>query len=164
MTGTDGQSRKRQKPSAVMKHDPLAEFDDLSETPVPVDADRDAGAMENPVTTEAVLDAVSAMPSSMKESAMTDQTELDLGSSLTILDVGDWYQKMAGLCDAGGSISLKGGDIDQIDGAGVQLLAAFIKEAAHLQVAITWTSVSKVLAEAVGIVGLSDAVHISADS
>ena len=187
MTARTGKA-KQTKTAKVMNHDPLADLsadlDEMTESAV-----QDAEASEvvqetvsidvvneqtHSVDQEDAVDAVvmqnaevesegSASPADAAEvESMADQSVVDLGTSLTIMDAGEMHQRLVGLCDAGGKVELIAGTVDQVDGAGVQLLAAFVKEATQLQVEIEWKSISDALVEAVDTLGLRDAMLFAA--
>ncbi len=85
---------------------------------------------------------------------------LDLELSLTIAEVGEWHAKFLSQCDLGEPLILKGGDIETVDGAGLQLLAALMKEAAERQLMVTWLSASDQLKQATDSVGLIGALGL----
>lgn len=89
---------------------------------------------------------------------MTDggETILSLGDSLTIVGVAELHQKMATALESGKSLLLQGGEIKQIDGAGLQLLAAFIKEAMEIGVGIRWEGLSDTLQQNARRLGLNE--------
>ena len=100
----------------------------------------------------------------MSESVTPEQGEINLSSSFTIMEVGEWHPKLSACCEAGGPVVLNGGELDQIDGAGIQLLAAFVKEMVHLQLEVSWSDVSESLKEAADVLGLREALCIPADN
>jgi len=127
----------------VMEHDPLADMAD----------DENEGKV-----TRDVLDATS--PVAATEPGATDEGLVDLEQSLTIAEVSEWHEKIMGLCDTEDQLSLKGGDLEIVDGAGLQLLAATMKEAAERHIVVTWFSVSDQLKRAAESVGLAAALGL----
>jgi ABC-type transporter Mla MlaB component len=81
---------------------------------------------------------------------------LDLGSSLTIAEAACLQKIMLNLFESVSVMSLNGSDIEQVDGAGIQLLAAFMKEAAERQIEVRWSGVSDRLWSAATQLGLAD--------
>lgn len=80
---------------------------------------------------------------------------INLDSVLTIAEVSDWQEKMLAVIENNDVISLDGGNLEMIDGAGLQLLAALMKEATEQHVVVSWKAASDPLrqsAEAVGLV------------
>ena len=59
-------------------------------------------------------------------------------------------------------VKLNAEDIDRVDGAGMQLLAAFFKEAEQKQLDIGWNKVSPVLQDAAKIMGLGEVLKMPA--
>lgn len=93
---------------------------------------------------------------STEEQPMTEEaTTFDLGSSLTIADVSEMHEKFRGLLDAGGDICLSIANLEQIDGAGLQLLVLMIKESTERQNDFTWSGESTVLKQMAEYGGLS---------
>lgn len=83
---------------------------------------------------------------------------LNLGDSLTIAGVAELHQKMSTILETGEAITMQGNEIKQIDGAGLQLLAALIKEAVELGVEIRWGGISDSLRQGVRQLGLNEAL------
>jgi anti-anti-sigma regulatory factor len=81
---------------------------------------------------------------------------LDLGATLTISRVAEMHAKMTALLGSSGSLTLQGGGIEQIDGAGLQLLAAMIKEAAETGVEIRWDGISNSLHQGARQLGMHE--------
>ncbi len=119
----------------VMEHDPLAELAD------------DDGNVELPEQQGAVADN-------------SQKNILDLEQALTISEVSEWHDKFLVLCDAGNPFSLNGGSLDIVDGTGLQLLAALMKEASEMHVAITWVAATDQLMHAADSIGLRCALGL----
>jgi anti-anti-sigma regulatory factor len=88
-------------------------------------------------------------------------TELDLGKVLTIAQVEDWHQRLAGIFDLREPISLNGGDIEKIDSAGLQLLVALMKEAEAIGVQVNWGAVSNLLKQNANQLGLGAILRLN---
>lgn len=93
---------------------------------------------------------------------MAPVTEFDLGKTLTIAQVADWHYKLAGVFDLRESIFLEGGGIEKIDSAGLQLLAALMKEAEEVGVEVRWSAVSKPLRRNADQLGLRSILKLDA--
>jgi anti-anti-sigma regulatory factor len=102
-----------------------------------------------------------------KEPAATEAEQgsvaagFDLGEVLTIVEVAEMHQQLIQLLDAGGGVELNAADTENIDGAGLQLLAAFIKDAKNRGVPVSWGKSSDVVREAAGQVGLTEALGLA---
>jgi anti-anti-sigma regulatory factor len=98
-----------------------------------------------------------------------DETSVDnpgggvvsLGESLTIADVTNLNSEVATIFDSGNRVSIDGSEIEQVDGAGLQLLAVLVKEAAERQVEISWDGVSESLEQAAAQMGIADLLQFS---
>jgi len=90
------------------------------------------------------------------------QQSFDLGLSLTIEDVERQKKALMALIVEGVGVHLDGENVEQVDGAGLQLLAAFFREVDERELEISWAEVSKPLYEAVQLVGLKDALNMQA--
>ncbi|MCP4992640.1 MAG: STAS domain-containing protein [Gammaproteobacteria bacterium] len=85
---------------------------------------------------------------------------LNLGSTLTIRDVAEWRDKMMQALDVPGGIKINAGDLEQIDGAGLQLLVSLVKEAEAHSCDLVWLSVSDNMRQSIAILGLNAAIKI----
>jgi anti-anti-sigma regulatory factor len=79
-----------------------------------------------------------------------------LGESVVISEVMEWREKMAAAISAQDEVVLDGSEIERIDGTGLQLLVALMKEAVSTSTAITWNSASDVLLESAAQLGLTE--------
>jgi anti-anti-sigma regulatory factor len=84
----------------------------------------------------------------------------DLGEALTIMEVADTHQKFIELLDKGEAVALTANDVENIDGAGLQLLAAFVKDAGARDLKVCWGDVSEMVQEAASQVGLTEALGL----
>ena len=84
-----------------------------------------------------------------------DALELNLEDSLTIVEVGELHQVLLGMLNGVGTINLRGGEVIRVDGAGIQLLAALMKEAVQRQMQVRWVNSSTALRTAAAQLGLN---------
>ena len=134
----------------VMDHDPLSLVDGAAP---PVDAAPEAPASERPPTVE---DAAT----SSVASASLQNGELSLGPALTIVEVAAVRGQLQAALTGEGELRLSAGELEQLDGAGLQLLAAFCKEAAKQERAVKWTAASPVLMSAAELLGLDEGLGL----
>ena len=153
---------------AVMSHDPLAMIDEVTEEAITAESvtedDQDMINTEAEAEAEAensTPDEVQEMSeaketdvSGTNENSGVDHIDVDLGGSLNIADAEAKKIELAHILDDAVPVRLNGSDIDQCDGAGLQLLAAFFKDAAEKQVDVVWGDVSKMLHDSVTMMGL----------
>ncbi|MCP3665394.1 MAG: STAS domain-containing protein [Gammaproteobacteria bacterium] len=85
---------------------------------------------------------------------------LNLGSALTIRDVVEWRDKMMQALDVPGGVKIDAGDLEQIDGAGLQLLVSFVKEADARSCDLVWLGASDNLRQGISILGLNAVIKI----
>ena len=109
------------------------------------------------------------LPDSMPEApvavdATAELRELDLEESLTIADVSDVYRQAAEVFGGSRRIRLKADALEQVDGAGIQLLAAIMREATAQHVEIGWSGVSEALRGAAAQLGLEAVLHFDASA
>jgi len=141
------------KKQEVMDHDPLADLD-------LADAAVGGGVTDNP---QLPSNEKLALPEAAMNEAPMEQMDgrvLELDSCLTIAEVGPLAEQLAGVFDSGDSLVLNGGEIEQIDGAGIQLLAGLMKEAAAQQAQVAWSGTTVVLREAAAQLGLAELLHL----
>ncbi len=85
----------------------------------------------------------------------SSQMEISLGEALTIEHVGRLYEEMKGRIEGkDDEMRLDCSKLDQVDGAGVQLVAAFVLEAKNRGVAVRWTGDTVLLREGMALLGL----------
>ncbi len=168
----------------VMAHDPLADIDDL-----PSAADEilgedyllagltslDSGevrAVEPECETEAdVLPDLQPEPEPEPElqaevddgfNAAADSV-IDLGEVLTIREVTEVHERLMQAMIGHGSSDyvISAAALQQVDGAGLQLLAAFVREAARRGNGLCWADTSEALTTAAAGMGLSNALRLA---
>ncbi len=79
-----------------------------------------------------------------------------LGEAIVIANVQVWHEKMLAAISDQDEIILDGCEIEHIDGTGLQLLVAFMKEAVARNVSISWRSASDVLRQNATQLGLTE--------
>ena len=90
----------------------------------------------------------------------TDQPVIDLGSDLTIADVESKKIELSHIVSDALPVKLNAEELEQIDGAGLQLLAVLFKDAAKNNLEISWENVSSTLRDAVKLIGLVEVLNI----
>lgn len=129
----------------VMSHDPLADLDES-------------------VTGEVVQvpeEAVEANAAAAEASAQGgDKGRLVLESSLTIADVGEYHGVMSSYLEGGEPLTIDGSRVDAVDGAGLQLLSAFVKELIQKGTGVTWDGASETLLRAAQHMGVSSTLQL----
>ncbi len=89
------------------------------------------------------------------QSEKSDTGTVIFDDSLDITLVAGYFEKFSQLLNEQKTIILNGADIERVDGAGLQLLAAFFKSAEFLQITIQWQGVSDTLRHGAEISGLA---------
>jgi anti-anti-sigma regulatory factor len=85
-----------------------------------------------------------------------------LGPSLTIQEALHLKQELGGILSAGGTVHVDGAGVRSADTAGIQLLAAFSREAKMRNVEIIWRGASEVLLQSAARLGLSALLGLAA--
>ncbi|MCU7835508.1 MAG: STAS domain-containing protein [gamma proteobacterium symbiont of Taylorina sp.] len=75
---------------------------------------------------------------------------------LDITMVADRYEQLSQLLNEHKSILINAENIERIDGAGLQLLTAFFKEAKSLNISLEWQSCSEALKNSAKLSGLTE--------
>lgn len=121
------------KRKPVMSHDPLAEVPSAATGK----ADTTSAEDSAPAAALAVLD-----------------------SSLTIADVSECHTCLRLHLQGEGALQLDGGAVEMIDGAGLQLLAACVKQAREQGREVRWQHISDPLALAAHTLGVAEALAL----
>lgn len=129
----------RKKRAPVISHDPL-------------EATEDAAPEE-----ESVEETVEAN----QDIAAADGKQILLGDSLTIREVSELLGDITSALDLGGTVVVDGGEVESIDGAGLQLLCAVMKSAQEKGVEISWQATSECLKEGAIQLGLDQYLRLS---
>jgi ABC-type transporter Mla MlaB component len=158
-------------PEALLSNDPFAmlaeggeeteqHFGFRTEASVP-----DTGGIEEPGPAPRPELQQPVLETGVTEMVETEQNEASsemdkplvyLGTDLTIADVESKKIELAHVISDGLAVKLNGEDLEQVDGAGLQLLAVFFKQAAKNNLDISWQQISDSLLQAVRLVGLED--------
>ncbi|WP_198264856.1 STAS domain-containing protein [sulfur-oxidizing endosymbiont of Gigantopelta aegis] len=101
----------------------------------------------------------------MSDSAENDVVEdsegiITFDDTLDITMAANYFEKLTDMLNQHKSIMLNGGDVDRIDGAGLQLLVAFFKAAESLHVTVKWQACSDILKNSAKISGLSGSLAL----
>jgi len=83
-----------------------------------------------------------------------------LGESIVISNVQEWHEKMLAAISSKDELVLDGSKIEQIDGTGLQLLVAFMKEGATNKTNITWKGASDTLHQNAAQLGVVEALGL----
>jgi anti-anti-sigma regulatory factor len=111
-----------------------------------------------------------ALPEGAVAAASADANDIQIANvlvlpdSLGIADVGDFHAQLASRLVETGAVSIDGSAVENIDGAGVQLLAAFIKDMVSKSSVITWIGASEALRRAATRLGVCGALQLDQDS
>jgi ABC-type transporter Mla MlaB component len=96
----------------------------------------------------------------MATKASSESSEINLGDSLSIQDVAQLLVDIGQAFDLAIPIKLKGGDVDRIDGAGLQLLSMLMKTGEERDVKISWNSASESIIEGAKQLGIQDQLQL----
>ena len=150
----------------VINHDPFAVLEEETDSTLQTD-----NAITEEVTaTEAQSQVMSGAEDGEQEPAMEPEPDNDtgadngaiveLGHNLTIADAEAKKIDFMNIIADGVPVKLNAADIDQVDGAGLQLLAVLFKDAARKDISIGWDEVSPTLQEATKTLGLTEALKM----
>ncbi len=134
---------RKKSSDPVMNHDPLQGMEPSAEP-----ADDGAGLNTTAPSVEATAPAA-------KENVVT------LGESLTIQDVAGMLETLRRSLELGGTVTLNAGELDQVDGAGIQLLCTFVKEAVNQHIEVKWVATAEKLQSAAELLGLAEVLNLS---
>jgi anti-anti-sigma regulatory factor len=111
-------------------------------------------------TSPAAKRVTSAVPKkkgvAAKRKPKTVSNVLALGEALVISGADEWKQKIADTASGHDEIILDGGEIEQIDAVGLQLLVSLMKTAVNRKATVTWRSASDALIDSAAKLGLSE--------
>ncbi len=141
---------------SVMSHNPLAMLDD--EVAESLAAVADSPAQEQSMVE--VLDEMAADRQQSEQPTQINAGEIKLGDSLTIADAEGRKAEFLALLSAGTAVTLDGSEIEQLDGAGLQLLAAFYKDSVRKGVEISWSSISRSFDDTATLLGMKTALGL----
>ena len=83
-----------------------------------------------------------------------------LGESVLISEAAEWREKMMAAVSDNDEVVLDGGEVERIDGVGLQLLVALMKEAGSSNTAVGWKSASDALLESAAQLGLIEILSL----
>lgn len=89
-------------------------------------------------------------------------TAIGLPAVLTIAEVGELHLVLQSALQGGGAVEIDGSPVESVDGAGMQLLAGFLKCADEVRVPVTWRAASGRLQQAAATIGLAEALRLNA--
>jgi len=125
-----------------MSHDPL---DDITD--------------ETPGDVSVVPDAVTeTRPAEVAGDSVDDR--LVLPENLTIGEVGDYHEMLLHYLDRESAVRIDGQALQVIDGAGMQLLLAFVKDAVARSLDVHWIGASSRLLGSARQLGVSKAMQL----
>jgi len=139
-------TNKKRTPKKVIEHDPLSMPEELHE--------------EEPVIAESIAsdsDEVTETPPDSEK----NRGAIDLGGSLVISEVEVIRSDLLEALQSGKDLMIDGAEIEQIDGAGLQLLAACVLEAERMHVTLKWCGASPALCSAADQLGLTETLRLN---
>ncbi len=145
--------KKKRSPKKVIAHDPLSMSDERQEDGATIQSGEEH-EMTKPEVMES--EAIEDLSASKKRG-----NSINLGGSLVISEVDAYRSTLLEALQGDGDLIIDGAEIEQIDGAGLQLLAAFALEAEKMHIAFKWRGASSVLCEASGQLGLAEVLRLN---
>lgn len=97
----------------------------------------------------------------MATKASSESNMINLGDSLGIQDVAQVLVDIGSAFDLATPIELNGGDVERIDGAGLQLLCMLMKSGGEKGVDVSWSSASETIVEGARQLGLQDLLQLT---
>lgn len=93
---------------------------------------------------------------------MTEETrdELVLPEEISIVNIGEWKDKLTDLLEASSSIAINASDLTRVDTAAVQLMVAFIKELQTQNIEFEWANRSTELDKVARQLGLESMLQL----
>ncbi|HOP15955.1 MAG TPA: STAS domain-containing protein [Gammaproteobacteria bacterium] len=136
------------KKQPVMSHDPLAGLS----------GDSQASATDGPSPDEGVE------PSTTQARGVScvagGEALLVLPASLTIAEVGEMHTVLMNHLGNAAAVKFDGSSVEIIDGAGLQLLTAFVKTATEKALMVTWHGASETLGQAARRIGVDSILKL----
>jgi len=90
----------------------------------------------------------------------SEVTVIECGEALGIADVGDLYAKLLTELAEGNKVRFNVSDIERIDGAVLQVMYAYAKEAEKRGQGLVWDSPSDAFMRSVKLLGLAEGMNI----
>jgi len=146
-------SNKKRSVKKVIEHDPLSMAEEA-----PVDEDTQPPSEQALSKPEDLADEAESEGLLASKSC---EDCINLGGSLVISEVEAWRTNLFTALQKGSDLVIDGGEIQQVDGAGMQLLAAFVLEAKRMHITFTWQGASPELCEASNQLGLTSLLQLN---
>ncbi len=96
----------------------------------------------------------------MSEFEEITEGRIIFNDTLDITMAASYFERFSQLLNEQKTITLNGENIERVDGAGLQLLAALFKSAEFLQINITWQGCSDTLKRSAELSGLTGSLAI----
>jgi len=157
----------KKKRSPVIKNDPFELLDESSseegtELAEPQAAIKPKSRVKaKPKPRVDVVEDEPEMESVMATKASSESNMINLGDSLGIQDVAQVLVDIGSAFDLATPIELNGGDVERIDGAGLQLLCMLMKSGGEKGVDVSWSSASETIVEGARQLGLQDLLQLT---
>lgn len=103
-------------------------------------------------------------PVAEKQAESADVARLDLGQTLNIRDLDEFYQKLSSLLEQDNAVSLDVSQLEKVDAVSLQTLAAFYQTAVKQGLTIQWSECSQAFIEACELVGLNETLSVGSFS
>jgi len=87
-----------------------------------------------------------------------------LSGALTVEHAPQLKQRLLAQLEAGAPVQLHGHDVSQLDGAGAQLLYAFVRDASRRGTTTRWISASRELVEAARMLGMAGELGLTEEA
>ncbi len=91
---------------------------------------------------------------------MAESTPIHCPATLDIAAVAAFHRQLCDALDAGAPLELQAADLERIDTAGLQLLAACCQDAASRRIPVCWASTSDVLHDVAQRLALTDVLQL----
>ncbi len=96
----------------------------------------------------------------MTETAENTEGLIAFDDILDITMAASYHEKLTEMLNQHKVITLDGGEIERIDGAGLQMLIAFFKAARSLNISVKWQACSDSLKKSADLSGLTGSLEI----
>lgn len=132
----------------ILSHDPLEKI----------------GSMDDKSSKQDMSSGKNSVISTKSDGEACMENRVNLGEILTIQEVSEVVNTVRTSFDVGTSITLVGGDLLKVDGAGIQLLCALCKEADIQHIDVQWQSSSEILLSAATQLGVKEYLNLPANT
>lgn len=96
----------------------------------------------------------------MSESEANSEGLITFDDTLDITLAATYFEQLSQLLNQHKAIVINGENVERIDGAGLQLLAAFFKSAESLHISVQWQGCSETLKKSAELSGLTGSLAI----